>query len=149
VSAPTLIATPPQLQTSLRPYVDIARPDHWFKNGFMVLGVVLALSYEPTVLTGRMWWRLIAGIIATCLIASSNYVLNEILDAPHDRHHPLKRSRPIPSGLVDVRVAYAEWLTLALAGAAIAWNINWPFFASAMSLWVMGLLYNVPPIRTK
>jgi 4-hydroxybenzoate polyprenyltransferase len=96
-----------------------------------------------------MWWRLLAGVIATCLIASSNYVLNEILDAPSDRHHPLKGSRPIPSGLVDVRVAYAEWLALALAGGAIAWRINQPFFASAMGLWVMGILYNVPPIRTK
>lgn len=115
----------------------------------MVLGVVLALSYQPDVLTRRMWWRLLAGVIATCLIASSNYVLNEILDAPHDRHHPLKRSRPIPSGLVDLRVAYAEWLALAVAGAAIAWQINWPFFASAMGLWMMGVLYNVPPVRSK
>lgn len=130
-------------------YVAIARPDHWFKNGFMLLGVVLALSYRPDVLQGPAWWRLLLAVAATCLVASSNYVLNEILDAPHDRHHPLKRARPIPSGLVSVPLAYAEWLALALAGGALAWAVNVPFFWSAMWLWVMGLLYNVPPIRTK
>ena len=31
----------------LWPYVQIARIDHWFKNVFMILGIVLALFYEP------------------------------------------------------------------------------------------------------
>jgi 4-hydroxybenzoate polyprenyltransferase len=132
-----------------RPYVDIARPDHWFKNGFMLLGVILALSYQPGALADRGWWRLILGVVATCLVASSNYVLNEILDARHDRHHPLKRARPIPAGLVHLPTAWAEWLALGLAGAALAWTVNVPFFLSAVSLWVMGVIYNVPPIRTK
>ncbi|MGV3516475.1 UbiA prenyltransferase family protein [Luteitalea sp.] len=130
-------------------YVQIARPDHWFKNGFMLLGVVLALTYVPHPLPSRLWWQLLAGIVATCLVASSNYVLNEVLDASRDRHHPLKRMRPIPSGHVDVRLAYAEWLTLATFGLGVAWTINRPFFVSALALWVMGVLYNVPPVRTK
>ena len=32
-------------------------------------------------------------------MASSNYVINEILDAPSDAHHPAKRTRPVPSGV--------------------------------------------------
>ena len=136
-------------RSTLGAYVAIARPDHWFKNGFMLLGVVLALSYQPGVLHGRAWWQLAVAVVATCLVASSNYVLNEILDAPHDRHHPLKRSRPVPSGLVSLPLAYAEWILLAIAGGALAWSVNVPFFLSAAWLWVMGVLYNVPPIRTK
>jgi decaprenyl-phosphate phosphoribosyltransferase len=135
--------------STLGPYVAIARLDHWFKNGFMLLGVVLALSYQPGVLRGHAWWQLAVAVAATCLIASSNYVLNEILDAPHDLHHPLKRSRPVPSGLVSLPVAYTEWILLAIVGGALAWTVNWPFFLSAAWLWVMGVLYNVPPIRTK
>ena len=30
-------------------YVQIARIDHWFKNVFMILGVVLAMFYQPSV----------------------------------------------------------------------------------------------------
>ena len=42
-------------------------------------------------------------VLATCLVASSNYVLNELLDAPTDSLHPEKRYRPVPSGRVKPR----------------------------------------------
>ena len=32
------------------PYIRIARVDHWFKNSFMLLGVVLAFFYQPELL---------------------------------------------------------------------------------------------------
>jgi decaprenyl-phosphate phosphoribosyltransferase len=76
-------------------------------------------------------------------------VLNELLDGPRDRLHPEKRHRPVPSGQVRPGLAYAEWLFLAAAGLAIASSLNWYFFASALWLWLMGIAYNVPPLRTK
>ena len=38
---------------------------------------------------------------------------------------------------------------LGLSGASIACLINGPFLAVALTLWVMGVMYNVPPVRTK
>ena len=85
---------------SLRPYLEIARADHWVKNAFMLLGVLLAVFYRPEVLSGASIVPLVLAVAATCLVASSNYVLNELLDAPHDLAHPDKRHRPVPSGRV-------------------------------------------------
>jgi len=133
----------------LWPYVQIARVDHWFKNSFMALGVVLAFFYQPDLLSSASLWPLVVALMATCLVASSNYVLNELLDGPRDRMHPVKRHRPVPSGQVVPAVAYAEWLILAAAGFGLAWSLNPWFFGAALWLWVMGVLYNVPPIRTK
>ncbi len=130
-------------------YASIARPDHWLKNVFMLIGVVLAFFYKPSLLAGFEWVDLVLGFMATCLVASSNYVLNEILDAPTDANHPEKRSRPIPSGLVSLPLAYAEWLLLGGLGFFLAWLVNGPFLAAAVSLWIMGLIYNIPPIRSK
>jgi len=87
--------------------------------------------------------------MATCLIASSNYVLNEILDAPTDRSHPVKRNRPIPAGLVRLPIAYAEWLLLGAMGLTMAAQLNWSFFYAGAFLLVMGVVYNVRPIRSK
>lgn len=128
------------------PYVQIARPDHWFKNVFMLVGVLLAFFYYagPFEATG-----LLLAVASACLVASSNYVINEILDAPTDRSHPVKRQRPIPSGRVSLPVAYLEWLLLGAAGLALAWWINGPFFLAATALLVMGLVYNVRPVRSK
>src|SRR3954470_19375466 len=83
-------------------YVAIARPDHWFKNVFMLAGVMLAFFCHVEFLSIRGIATLLIGFMATCIIASSNYVINEILDAPPDRHHPVKRHRPIPSGRVSL-----------------------------------------------
>ena len=63
-------------------YVEIARIDHWFKNAFMLLGVILAVFYQPEVATWSNLGRLAVAAIATCLVASSNYALNELLDGP-------------------------------------------------------------------
>lgn len=133
----------------IRDYVDIARPSHWVKNVFVIPGVVLAAFFEPQVLDAALAWRLVLGMLAACLIASSNYVLNEILDAPFDLFHPDKQSRPVPSGRVRVSAAYAEWLLLAAAGFALAALINRPFLLFSVALWVMGIAYNVRPLRAK
>lgn len=130
-------------------YVEIARPDHWFKNVFMLIGVVLAMFCQEGFSLSANIGKLVVGFIATCIVASSNYVINEILDAPMDRHHPVKRNRPIPSGRVSLPFAYAEWFLLGVLGLALAATVNLQFLATAAVLLVMGLVYNVPPVRTK
>ncbi|MCI0464836.1 MAG: UbiA prenyltransferase family protein [Gemmataceae bacterium] len=130
-------------------YVSIARPDHWFKNVFMLAGVLLAYFCYPQALQVDRILPFLAALLATCLLASSNYVINEILDAPCDRSHPVKRHRPIPSGRVWLPAAYAQWILLAIAGLLIAQTVNWPFFWAGLFLLVMGLIYNVPPVRSK
>ena len=100
-------------------YVRIARPDHWFKNIFVVPGILLAYYFAPGLLTPDSLCGVLAGLACACLIASSNYVLNEILDAPTDAVHPVKRLRPVPSGRVNAAAAWALWLVLAAAG--IGW----------------------------
>ena len=140
---------PPSWFRRIAPYIAIARPDHWFKNVFMILGALLAGFYHPEQLSLRLVPVLIAAFGITCLLASSNYVINEILDAPTDLSHRVKRHRPIPSGLVRLPVAYAEWIVLGAVGLGLAYCINPSFALAGAALLFMGLLYNVPPIRLK
>jgi decaprenyl-phosphate phosphoribosyltransferase len=141
--------TRPRSRDGLWAYVELARVDHWFKNSFMVLGVVLAMFYQPAILHWRLAPRLLLALLATCLVASANYVLNELLDAPTDALHPQKRHRPAVSGRINRSVAYAQWIALTVAGLSLAARIAPSFAASAAALWAMGIVYNVPPIRTK
>jgi len=141
-----------QLKDLGGPYVAIARPDHWFKNVFMVLGVVLAYFYQLNTPGQQVQYHLVNliwALVSMCLVASSNYVINEILDAPTDLAHPVKRNRPIPAGRVKLPVAYAEWILVGAAGLGLAWALNRPFFSAALALWLMGLVYNIPPLRSK
>jgi 4-hydroxybenzoate polyprenyltransferase len=111
--------------------------------------MLLAYFYHPELVQKITIVPIIWAVATTCLIASSNYVLNEILDAPTDRNHPVKRHRPVPSGHVSVPSAYAEWGILGAAGLTMASVLAWPFFLSGLCLLIMGLIYNVPPVRAK
>jgi 4-hydroxybenzoate polyprenyltransferase len=133
----------------MSPYVEIARIDHWFKNVFILPGVVFALVADPSVLGPRMVWSLGIAAVAVCLAASSNYVLNEVLDARRDRLHPEKRNRPMPSGRVKPAVAVPEWIVLGIVAMVLGFCLSAHLGASIAALLVAGLLYNVPPIRLK
>jgi 4-hydroxybenzoate polyprenyltransferase len=137
------------LADRLRAHIAIARLDHSIKNVFVLPGVVVPLSVSPGLLNMHLAWRLLLAFVSITLIACSNYVINEVLDAPFDRLHPEKRNRPAARGLVSVGAAYAQWLLMMIAGVAIAWYISRLFMLSAVMLWIMGCLYNIPPVRTK
>jgi 4-hydroxybenzoate polyprenyltransferase len=138
-----------QPRATLRGHISIARVDHWFKNVFVLPGIVVALGTDPFVERTGLLARILVGLVSVCLIASSNYTLNELIDAPSDRFHPTKHTRPVPSGQVSIPLGYAQWLALMLVGVAIARTISIPFTLSVLALWVMGCVYNIPPVRSK
>jgi 4-hydroxybenzoate polyprenyltransferase len=148
-SEPRHALVAPSLGTRLRAHLSILRPDHWFKNVFMLLGVALAAFYHADVFRIDALPRMGVALAATCVCASSNYALNELLDARTDLHHFKKRTRPIPAGLVSVPAAYAEWIVAGVIGLALAVTVNARFAETAGLLLVMGLVYNVPPVRSK
>jgi 4-hydroxybenzoate polyprenyltransferase len=133
----------------IRPYIQLARIDHWFKNVFMLFGTFLALFLEPSLFRLDVVPPLAIAFLATCIVASSNYVLNEVLDAPYDRKHPVKKHRPAAAEEVRRSIALAEWLLLGALGIGLGFVVHPYFAASALALWMMGIFYNVPPIRTK
>ena len=148
-SAPAALNTLKVSSPSVRGHLEIARIDHWIKNVFVFPGVVVALSLDPTHLTHGLWLRIIVGLLSTCLVASSNYVLNEVIDASADIHHPTKFTRAVPSGHVSIPWAYAQWIALMIVGVGLGLTISIPFAVTMFVLWIMGCIYNIPPVRSK
>jgi 4-hydroxybenzoate polyprenyltransferase len=133
-------------------YLKIARPDHWLKNIFILFGHVVAWA----LVLNFQWDAHLLGVAAlslipACLIASANYILNEILDAPYDAMHPTKKLRGIPAG--KVKVPYLWWFMAALIVVAFVlcwwWNFNWAYQTALGLLLLSGIVYNVPPLRLK
>jgi decaprenyl-phosphate phosphoribosyltransferase len=142
---------PPSLTNwrTWRAHLRIARIDHWVKNVFVLPGVVVALTLYHFPLTWHLVGKTLIGLLAVGLISSSNYVINEICDAPFDRFHPLKRNRPVPSGAVIIPLAYAQWVLLGIAGLLLSWKISPWFGWNMLVLLIMGCAYNLRPVRTK
>ena len=131
------------------PYWRIMRVDHWIKNALVLPGILVALTVVPERMSVALIPRLLTGFLGIGLTASANYVLNEILDAPYDREHPVKRLRPVAAGQINVRLALIQWAVLAAAGVALGFVVSPPFAATMLVLLLTGTLYNLEPIRTK
>ena len=146
----TLTTTTPIIgRFTLRGHLAIARIDHWFKNVFVLPGIIAAIGVNAANATDGIWTRIVFGMLSICLVASSNYVINEVLDAPSDLSHPVKRKRPTPAGLVNIPLAYVQWIALMIVGVAIGRMVSTPFAITVFVLWVMGCIYNIPPVRSK
>ncbi len=133
----------------LAAHIRIARLDHSIKQAFILPGIVLAMAISGRLIDWKLAGTLCFGLLSATLISSSNYVLNEMLDAPFDRLHPTKRSRPAAEGLVHFGWGYAQWILMMIAGLMLARTISTGFLLSAAGLWLMGCVYNIPPIRSK
>ena len=133
----------------IRAYVAMARVDHWFKSVFCLPGIALAHSLLGRAPEISDLVAIPLGLLAVCLVSSSNYTINEWLDAATDREHPDKKSRPAASGAVKACFVYLQYVSLLGTALALGAVISRPFMWTILVLWIMGVLYNVPPVRTK
>jgi len=100
--------------------VRLARPKHWIKSGFVLIGPFYGMAVEPGGLAAAALPVALAAT-AFALAASGCYAVNDVLDAPLDRVHPRKRNRPVAAGKVSPTAAMLFALALfALAGGAVA-----------------------------
>ncbi|MBQ9443838.1 MAG: UbiA prenyltransferase family protein [Lachnospiraceae bacterium] len=133
----------------MKNYIRIARPDHWVKNLFIVPGLAVGFLLVDMPPVSQLIYRFIIGFAATCMIASANYVINEWLDAEFDKYHPTKKFRPVVSENMKFSLVMLEYVILSVAGLALSLLINTGFLITEVWLLVMGVLYNVKPVRTK
>jgi 4-hydroxybenzoate polyprenyltransferase len=116
----------------------ILRPRQWVKNVFVLAPLVFAqeLSNAAAVETS------VVAFVLFCMLSSSVYVLNDLVDAESDRQHPEKRHRPIASGQLDPRAAGVLAAILALAGMAGALFLGVPFALVAAVYLALNLAYS-------
>lgn len=130
-------------------YVKMARPDHWIKQLFILPGVVSALAFAGAIWDIDLIFSVLLGLGSTCLVASSNYMINEWLDAEFDKYHPVKKYRPAVTEGVNSRIVYTCYFILGILGIVLGFVVSIPFGVCAIWLWIMGVLYNVRPFRMK
>lgn len=108
-----------QVRTGSRAWglVRIARPRQWVKNL-----LVFAAPGAAGVLSHRHPALLALGAFGIfCAAASGTYFINDTLDAAADRHHPVKRLRPVAAGVVPGPLAVAVGVVLMGAAVGLSW----------------------------
>ena len=130
-----------------RGLIDSARPKQWIKN----LIVYFALFFT----VGESWQlnntEELAGLLLRstavfaifCLITSSIYVVNDILDKDKDRHHLKKKARPIAAEQIDIKLALGFAGILAVVGAISSYVLSPNSFLMVVGYFLLMILYSV------
>ena len=95
------------------------RPHQWVKN--LLVFVPLVAAHE----TQAGLYLVAAGVFAALsACASGTYLLNDLLDLPHDRRHASKRHRPLPAGKVPLLPMMVLGAVLMAGGLAVAFGLS-------------------------
>jgi 4-hydroxybenzoate polyprenyltransferase len=105
----------PPLRDRLALLARALRVHQWAKNI-----LVFVPLFAAHILSGAALAQAALALVAFSLCASSVYLLNDLVDLPHDRLHARKRKRPFASGALDLAQAPALIGGTFLAGFATA-----------------------------
>ncbi len=91
------------------------RPKQWAKNVLLFAGLV----FDRQLTQLGPLKQTVLGFVFFCLLSSSVYLINDIVDVEADRRHPVKKKRPLASGALPMWLAVsaaAVFMLVALAG---------------------------------
>ena len=111
-----LVSFQASVNSNLLGLVKSMRPQQWIKN---------VIIYAPLVFDGELFepllfMRVTLVVVSFSLVASSVYLMNDLVDMDKDRQHPLKRHRPLASGQLSPHIALVASVCLAVAGLGMA-----------------------------
>lgn len=111
----------------------LLRPYQWVKNALVLVPLVTAQRLDDP---GAVAQALLA-FVTFCLVSSGVYVLNDLADVVNDRHHPVKRLRPLAAGTVGLPTAWLLWPGLMAAGLGLAAAFLPPLFVAALLAYLL------------
>jgi len=114
------------------------RIQQWIKNFF----IFAALIFSGNLFILKDFLLTTAGFILFSLLASGVYIFNDIIDIEHDRNHPLKSHRPLPSGKLSKSIALISSLVLILLSITVSFILKTQFAVILLIYLIINVWYS-------
>jgi 4-hydroxybenzoate polyprenyltransferase len=114
------------------------RPKQWTKNVVIYAGLV----FDGQLFIPGAFVRVTISFFLLCLVASTIYIINDIVDVESDRQHPRKKYRALPSGQLPMRLAIAAAIILPLFSLGAATLYSPQYTVVLISYFVLHVLYS-------
>ena len=118
-------------------YLSALRPHQWLKNGLVALPAITAHDFSASGL-----FTVLIAVASFSLGASSIYIVNDLLDLPHDRAHPEKRYRSLAAGRVPLSHAIFLLGVVAALSIALALMLPWAFMLMLVAYFGLSISYS-------
>jgi 4-hydroxybenzoate polyprenyltransferase len=114
------------------------RPEQWTKNLFVFAGLLFGMRLsDPRGIAAS-----VAAFAVFCALSGAVYLVNDIADRENDKLHPLKRKRPIASGMLSVPAAAVATVVLSVGALISAIAISPSFGIVAVAYLVLLFAYS-------
>jgi len=123
----------------LRAILDSLRTKQWIKNLLIFAGILFSKNMTSVELVKKSC----EAFVLFCLLSSSIYLINDIMDRGKDLLHPEKKFRPIASGRLSISAAITLSAILATCSIICSLAVNKTFGLIAITYFVMMILYSV------
>lgn len=114
------------------------RPQQWVKNLLVFLPMLAAHQFGPHTLAQGL-----VAFLAFSLVASSVYLLNDLLDIGSDRAHPRKRNRPLASGALPLSHGMAMVPLLLAMGLGLGLVLQPLFLPVLLGYYLLTIAYSL------
>lgn len=117
----------------------VLRVNQWIKN----LIIFTAIVFTGQLFQVDLFLKTVFAFFIFCLLSSTSYVLNDIIDLPYDKKHPLKKNRPIASGQMSLAEASFIVFLLTLSSLIISLFFSLPFFFLSLFFILLHFFYSL------
>mgnify|MGYP001422476222 FL=1 len=108
----------------MKNFIKLIRPKHYFKNLF----ILLPLFFSGQINNLELLLDGLVAFIAFSLVASSIYIFNDYKDIYNDRKHPIKKFRPLASGLIKKSTALNLMVIFLISGSILMYFLSFKSF---------------------
>jgi len=118
--------------------IESLRPIQWIKN--LALFAALIINGQLTnipLFTTTLW-----AFIVFCLLSSSSYLINDLVDIDKDRLHPVKKNRPLARGALTESTAVFLSFFLLFIALFISLFISSSFFSISLIFILLQYAYS-------
>jgi 4-hydroxybenzoate polyprenyltransferase len=133
----------PSPRPTARDFARALRVNQWTKNGLVLAATLFGLGDLQQHVALAAAAKGLPAMLLFCLASSGIYLVNDILDLEADRHHPVKRHRPIAAGRISVGLARAMAIALLLVAGCLSFVLSPRFGAVVMGYAAMQLVYSL------
>ena len=122
----------------MKDIITLLRPHQYVKNIFIFAPLLFAFHFN----SADVYNSLIAFILFS-ILASSIYILNDLMDIEEDKKHPTKKNRPLASGKVNKSTAKTLFISLSSITFILSFIFNLELFIVLLAYFILNIAYSL------
>ena len=122
------------------------RPKQWTKNLIVYFALFFTMNetWDPSDISNviDMLGKASITFLLFCVLSSGIYIINDLFDTESDRHHPIKKTRPIASGKLPIFIAWPFSIIMIAIGISVSFYLNHSLIFVSVTYVLLSILYS-------